>query len=224
MNPRPAGENAQMIGNLDLGDVARAGSGGVEEGPPGPTHPVDDLLGEQLATVLLVEFPIPDVGDDPFPAPAQPDYLEALPDRPDRDGPDCRVEAGNVPSPSQDADGSFFSFHDCHTAPLSCVPVMPDIGRYTVSQSFRALPTVCHVHRCGCSPSGHYYRRKIRNRGEGTGRILSAEKLFIRGLRIGKAVLHVKEILHRIRQFPGGVRACLHRYSAAWSLLPPLLS
>ncbi len=115
----------QMVGNLVLGDVARAGSGGVEEGSSGPAHTVDDLFGEQLAAVLLVELPVPNVGDYPFPAPAKPDHLEAFPDRPNRDGPDGRVKAGNVPSPGQDADGSFFSLHGGHAAPPSSIPVMP---------------------------------------------------------------------------------------------------
>jgi hypothetical protein len=86
----------------------------MEKGPPCPADFVDDLFGEHLETFSLIEGFIPNTGYQTFPASAKSDHLETLPDGSDGDSPDRRIEAGNISSARQDANGSFFPFHADH--------------------------------------------------------------------------------------------------------------
>jgi hypothetical protein len=86
---------------------------------PRPPHLVDDLFRQDLKGFVLGKFLFPDTGDQPFPSSTNADYPKPLADRPDRDGPDGRVQARHITASRQDADRSFDPLDACHAVPLS---------------------------------------------------------------------------------------------------------
>jgi len=99
---------AQMGRHIDVGNMARPGAGGVEEGAAGAADFVDDFFCQDLAAFRFIGQFVPVDLDQPRPAAADTDDIVALVDRPDGDGPDGRVEAGDVAPAGEDADDAFF--------------------------------------------------------------------------------------------------------------------
>jgi hypothetical protein len=115
---------AEMLGDVRPRNVRGAGPGGVEERPSGPADLVDDLLGELHDAVAVGPPRDPVQLDQAGPAPADAEDPVAVPERPDRDRPDGRVQAGHVSSPRQNRDRSALRPHVRHR---SLLPFRPGI-------------------------------------------------------------------------------------------------
>jgi hypothetical protein len=105
---------AQMGRHVDIGDGAGAGARSVEEGPAGPSGPVDDLFGQDQEMLSVGSLFVSDDIDEAGPAASDADHPIPFMDGPQGDGADGRVQPRHVAASGQDADNAFFCFHVHH--------------------------------------------------------------------------------------------------------------
>src|SRR5215831_1613520 len=96
----------EMRGQAFFRQVTRADAGGVEKGAAGAPDRANDRLAQRLDVVAVVRLIVAHVVDESAPTMSNPDHLVAIALGTDRDGPDSRVQAGDIPAACQNRDGA----------------------------------------------------------------------------------------------------------------------
>ena len=99
--------------------LARIRSGRMQERPAGPACPIDELFGEGLEVVAIVVIFFADDVDQARPSAPQADHPVALPQRPDSDRTDRRVQPRHVTTACEDSDYAFCCIDVGHATSFS---------------------------------------------------------------------------------------------------------
>ena len=91
--------------------MAWACSGGMEKRAAGTAHLVDDFFGELDDLLVGRHHAVAHQIDEPRPSAADAEHPIAFAKRPDRQGPDRRVQSGHITATGQDSNGAFSVTH-----------------------------------------------------------------------------------------------------------------
>src|SRR5277367_3327672 len=104
-----------MRRHATFSDPTRIGSRGMQKGAPGAARAFHHFLCENLKIVGIVVVLFADHFHDTRPAAPQADHLVALLQRAASYSANCRVQPGNVPSPSKNSDHALFGVDVSHS-------------------------------------------------------------------------------------------------------------
>jgi len=104
-----------MGGDVGLGDVAWARTGGMYEGATCSARPVHNLFRQNLIAVAVVGIFVAEDFDDTGPPPADADDLVTLAQSPYGHRPDGGIQARNIAAAGQNANNAFGFRILCHS-------------------------------------------------------------------------------------------------------------